>query len=115
MSHVRNLWRCEIFSIATGLTVKQMRPVSKRQAEKVARGANINLNHDRYEVRVVKCCWQCTERYSREGVDMPVENGVDWVAGFCSDSCAADYSAKAVKAVVDVPSGQRPGSDGFKP
>lgn len=34
--------------------VKRMGPLSERQAEKVDRGANINLNHEDYYTRIVE-------------------------------------------------------------
>ena len=43
----------EIYEIATEEVVKRMGPMSNLRAEKVLCGASINLNHDRFAVRVV--------------------------------------------------------------
>lgn len=43
----------EIVSFATGEAVKRMKASSERQAEKLDRGVNINLNHDEYYTRIV--------------------------------------------------------------
>jgi nitrogen regulatory protein PII-like uncharacterized protein len=39
-----------IIEDATGKVIKEMGPMSERKAEKVERGANINLNHERFTV-----------------------------------------------------------------
>lgn len=43
----------EIVEYATNAVVKRMGPMSERKAEKVERGAEINLNHERFYVRTV--------------------------------------------------------------
>jgi hypothetical protein len=40
----------QIVKDSTGECTCQMGPMSRRQAEKVQRGANINLNHDEWSV-----------------------------------------------------------------
>jgi hypothetical protein len=47
-------YHVEIVSYATGEVVKRLKASSERQAEKVDRGININLNHDEYYTRVVR-------------------------------------------------------------
>ena len=42
--------------------VRKMGPMSRRRAEKVARGANSNLNHDKYYVVVQDCRRKGEER-----------------------------------------------------
>lgn len=43
----------EITEDATGKVIQRMGPHAKRTAEKIADGVEINLNHERYSVRVV--------------------------------------------------------------
>lgn len=43
----------EIVNVATSEVVKRMGPMSERKAERVERGALINLNRDEYFVRTV--------------------------------------------------------------
>ena len=43
----------EIVNHETGEVVKRMGPLSPQQADKVERGAEINLNHERFFVRQV--------------------------------------------------------------
>lgn len=43
----------EIVSDVNGEVVKRMGPMGRRAAEKVDRGANINLDHDYYATRIV--------------------------------------------------------------
>ena len=95
MNHLE-LWRCQVISWATGAVVKQMRPTSKRAAEKVERGVNINLNHGRYETRVVRVCWKCGEELDMI-IKVPISTD-DEIAEFCSDTCVADFAAREVKA-----------------
>lgn len=45
----------EIVNIKTDEVVKQMGPMPYRKAERVERGALINLNRDDYFVRTVPC------------------------------------------------------------
>ena len=94
MREARKLWRVEVVDWQTSKVEKRLHPVmSKRRAEKIERGLNINLNHDRYETRIVQVCFECKERFSRKAVVMQEKE-------YCSDSCAADVAAKVVKADV---------------
>jgi hypothetical protein len=43
----------EVVEAATDKVVRRLGPMSERKAEKVERGLEINLNHDRFFVRVV--------------------------------------------------------------
>lgn len=43
----------EIVEKATGEVVERMGPMNERTAEKVKRGASINLNHKEYFTRIV--------------------------------------------------------------
>ena len=47
-------YNVEIVEDATDEVVKRMGPMPERRAEKVAAGAMINLDHDRFHVRVVE-------------------------------------------------------------
>lgn len=42
----------QIVKDATGECTTQMGPMSRRRAEKIQRGANINLNHDEWSVLI---------------------------------------------------------------
>jgi hypothetical protein len=42
----------EIVEKWDGLVIKRMGPMSPRKADSVRRGAEINLNHERYRVRI---------------------------------------------------------------
>lgn len=44
----------EIVEIETNEVIERMGPTTERQAERVRDGANINLNHADYFVRIVK-------------------------------------------------------------
>jgi hypothetical protein len=46
-------WFVEIVDSETDKVVKRMGPMSERKAEKVERGAEINLDHEHFFVRVV--------------------------------------------------------------
>lgn len=46
-------WYVEIVEKEGDRVEKRMGPRSHREAEKIARGAEINLNHERFYVRVV--------------------------------------------------------------
>lgn len=43
----------EIVETKTDRVERRMGPMSERQAERVERGAEINLNHERFYVRVI--------------------------------------------------------------
>lgn len=43
----------EIVEDATGNIVKSMGPMSERKADRVEAGAFINLNHDKFSIRIV--------------------------------------------------------------
>lgn len=43
----------EIYRFSDGCIESRMGPMSERSAEKVQRGAMINLNHDEWGVRIV--------------------------------------------------------------
>lgn len=47
-------WLVEIVSHAEGEVVKRMGPMTMQKAERVERGAEINLDHERYYVRTVR-------------------------------------------------------------
>lgn len=46
-------WRVEVVEFATEAVVKSIDCASERSADKVDRGVNINLNHERFFTRVV--------------------------------------------------------------
>lgn len=48
------MWYVEIVEIATDRVVKRMGPLSEPKAERVERGALINLDRDRFYVRTVE-------------------------------------------------------------
>ena len=48
----RNNWYVQIVEKATKLSVKTMGPMSEARAWKVCRGAEINLNHNDYQVDI---------------------------------------------------------------
>jgi hypothetical protein len=43
----------EIYVFDTGEVVERMGPMPERRADRVADGASINLNHNKYGVRIV--------------------------------------------------------------
>lgn len=56
----------DIIEDATGKVVRRMGPTGQREADQVARGASINLNHDAYSVRVNRVA------------DLPEDTGWRW-------------------------------------
>jgi len=48
-------YNVEIVNIKSGEVSRTMGPYTKRFAEKACRGALINLDHTRFDVRVVPC------------------------------------------------------------
>lgn len=48
------MWKVEIVSYDTGEVVKTMDAESERQADRIDRGVNINLNHEKFFTRVVE-------------------------------------------------------------
>jgi hypothetical protein len=52
VSDIKKVW-VEIVETETGKVETRMGGLSERTAERVERGANINLDHEHYHVRVV--------------------------------------------------------------
>ena len=55
MSDTTKTYRVKIVRDRDGLVEKDMGPLSERNAEKVQRGAMMNLNHDEWSVIIVEC------------------------------------------------------------
>ena len=54
MSDTTKTCRVKIVRDSDGLVAKDMGPLSERNAEKVQRGAMMNLNHDEWSVIIVE-------------------------------------------------------------
>ena len=55
MSDNPKTYHVKIVRDSDGLVAKDMAPLSERNAEKVQRGAMMNLNHDEWSVIIVEC------------------------------------------------------------